>query len=164
MRYLVLIIAVVLTGCGPSCDDVAAQIRKIPPDRIERIITDSKDLLARDHISPPPSSDRDDTMEWFGYSGLPAEYADLKPVRVWLNRGTVNLCFYRGGDYSVNLDVDWPDKKDAIATLSWGDFRSEKTEVIWRKKAPNQALVPTVMSVTPAADAPVAPGTTAAHL
>jgi len=32
------------------------------------------------------------------------------------------------------------------------------------KKTPNQALVPTVMSVTPAADAPVAPATTAAHL
>jgi len=32
------------------------------------------------------------------------------------------------------------------------------------KKAPNKALVPTVMSVTPAADAPVAPATTAAHL
>jgi hypothetical protein len=29
---------------------------------------------------------------------------------------------------------------------------------------PNKALVPTVMSVTPAADAPVAPATTAAHL
>jgi len=32
------------------------------------------------------------------------------------------------------------------------------------KKGPNKALVPTVMSVTPAADAPVAPATTAAHL
>jgi hypothetical protein len=32
------------------------------------------------------------------------------------------------------------------------------------KKEPNKALVPTVMSVTPAADAPVAPATTAAHL
>jgi len=31
-------------------------------------------------------------------------------------------------------------------------------------KVPNKALVPTVMSVTPAADAPVAPATTAAHL
>jgi len=31
-------------------------------------------------------------------------------------------------------------------------------------KEPNKALVPTVMSVTPAADAPVAPATTAAHL
>jgi hypothetical protein len=32
------------------------------------------------------------------------------------------------------------------------------------QKEPNKALVPTVMSVTPAADAPVAPATTAAHL
>jgi hypothetical protein len=32
------------------------------------------------------------------------------------------------------------------------------------EKKPNKALVPTVMSVTPAADAPVAPATTAAHL
>jgi hypothetical protein len=32
------------------------------------------------------------------------------------------------------------------------------------KNPPNKALVPTVMSVTPAADAPVAPATTAAHL
>jgi len=31
-------------------------------------------------------------------------------------------------------------------------------------KTPNKALVPTVMSVTPAASAPVAPATTAAHL
>jgi len=31
-------------------------------------------------------------------------------------------------------------------------------------KWPNKALVPTVMAVTPAADAPVAPATTAAHL
>jgi hypothetical protein len=31
-------------------------------------------------------------------------------------------------------------------------------------KGPNKALVPTVMSVTPAADAPVAPAKTAAHL
>ena len=31
-------------------------------------------------------------------------------------------------------------------------------------RQPNKALVPTVMSVTPAADAPVAPATTAAHL
>jgi len=34
----------------------------------------------------------------------------------------------------------------------------------WIEPEANKALVPTVMSVTPAADAPVAPATTAAHL
>jgi hypothetical protein len=37
-------------------------------------------------------------------------------------------------------------------------------ELLAPMKEPNKALVPTVMSVTPAADAPVAPATTAAHL
>ena len=36
--------------------------------------------------------------------------------------------------------------------------------IAFKPKPPNKALVPTVMSVTPAADAPVAPATTAAHL
>ena len=43
------------------------------------------------------------------------------------------------------------------------EFSDSTYSLVFKKEA-NQALVPTVMSVTPAADAPVAPATTAAHL
>jgi hypothetical protein len=89
--------------------------------------------------------------------------------------------FVRGG-YDVSLWVDVP--------LSMKDFDFEMVVLegtfdpdshghlgLWRKgsllgvsylglqkKEPNQSPEPTVMSVTPAADAPVVPATTVAHL
>jgi hypothetical protein len=58
-----------------------------------------------------------------------------------------------------------PESKAGLQALILNvDNSPQKCVEMIRKSRPNQALVPTPMSVTPAADAPVAPATGAAHL
>jgi hypothetical protein len=60
--------------------------------------------------------------------------------------------------------LDKADELSAWSASFVGDKDFEQALAKKTESEANKALVPTVMSVTPAADAPVAPATTAAHL
>ena len=67
-----------------------------------------------------------------------------------------------GSDLAGWYGVD--ERDGAIVEWNMAEDIPGKSILAGTKTEPNKALVPTVMSVTPAADAPVAPATTAAHL
>jgi len=77
-----------------------------------------------------------------------------KPEKVLVKRGSESDFYQLGGDGLFHSATD-KERDELVIKLD----RINGDEIM-----PNKALVPTVMSVTPAADAPVAPATTAAHL
>jgi hypothetical protein len=138
MKKLLLIIgSLFLVGCGPHAEDIAGTIRALPQERLARLEKDAKALIGKDDFKPTPAN-LFGAKEWLAEDGLPVEFADLKPLYVSLSDHSLNLCFYRNREHSVNLDVTWS-AGPSIAVLSWGDYHSEKRETIWRSKGPNQA-------------------------
>ena len=100
---------------------------------------------------------KDGKEEWWGGAYLPFDHS----------KG-INIFQGGGGSYSVEcmtvvgpISVMVPDRYFRMKL--WGP---PKLILLFEKAngSANQALVPTPMSVTPAADAPVAPATGAAHL
>ena len=134
---LPLLATILLSGCGPHGEDIAAEVRKIPVERLAGLEKDGKTLVQKEDIRRRLSGDTE-MVEWFAFDGLPSEFADLAPKRIWLTKNPLNLCFYRSGDHSVNLDITWPAGAESTAVLSWGDHHNEKSEVLWRAKEPNQ--------------------------
>ena len=90
----------------------------------------------------------------------------LKPEAYQGTKLTLLLAF-AGGPYTEikrpGIKVFVSVNKQAVVSKEpdWTVYRLEDLKI---KGEANQALVPTPMSVTPAADAPVAPATGAAHL
>ena len=77
----------------------------------------------------------------------------------WIEPKKLGVWFYVKVRFEIAEEGDsLPQEKDMVI----GVVKPGKSMIDGTK--PNKALVPTVMSVTPAADAPVAPATTAAHL
>jgi len=65
---------------------------------------------------------------------------------------------------SATSDKTWLYKHRADEAISYRKLYRDILEKYAAKTEPNKALVPTATSVTPAADAPVAPAAAAAHL
>jgi len=76
----------------------------------------------------------------------------------------IDFTHFRDEYYNDSYDELPVGVRAVISLADWNDALSFHELLKSLKNEANQALVPTVMSVTPAADAPVAPATTAAHL
>ena len=95
-----------------------------------------------------------------------AEYslAQLLPAKqlaeIKKNHQSASSIEWRSGSpYLMGLQLIIPDVLGGYVSIT-----QNGPEYVPKEEEPNQALVPTPMSVTPAADAPVAPDTGAAHL
>ena len=134
-----------VSGCGPYAKDVANEVRGIPVQRLVQLEQQGRALVQREDIRRRLESG-DFMVEWSAFQELPEEFSDLAPIRVWLTKREVNLCFYRAGDHSVNLDIAWPEGESSSAVLSWGDYRAETIETLWRAEQPNKSVQPTPTS------------------
>lgn len=131
-KFLLTVLTLFLVGCGPHAEDIAAKIRILPPERLARLEKDAKALVQRADFKPSPGN-RFGEKEWLAEDGLPVEFQDLNPMYVLLSDRSLNLCFYRNREHSVNLVLAWS-QGASTATLSWGDYHSEKREVLWRSE------------------------------
>jgi hypothetical protein len=124
-------------------------------ETVTKLCAAYKDTGERDEDGQPPA---------LRGANIPESLRYLRPQRVWIVSGsaTIELWHTPAGDDTIYFSRD--DHGIWTITVHEGSYVN-KERVVWKSKnEPNKAPVPTATSVTPAADAPVAPAAAAAHL
>jgi hypothetical protein len=128
------VVAYVVFICVPSSKKYKEAIRiaeSLSADRLAKLISDSKDLAKGKRFSLAPRTD--DVFMWGDDYGYPAEFADIKPLRIYVSDDEVIFETFKVYDSFLWIVVLKPKSMNSMVILREDSESQIPPKILYRK-------------------------------